>query len=147
VARFEHTVEIARPPAEVFAFVAEPGNYARWQPSLVAVHPHGVGPLRVGREVTEVRRFLGRQVETTWTCVEHEPARRSAIESPEGPIPFRATFDMAPAGRGTRFTWVVETAGGAALVAAPLIARTTRRELATNAERLKELLEGRGTCP
>jgi uncharacterized protein YndB with AHSA1/START domain len=147
VARFEYTVQIARPPVEVFAFVTEPVNYPRWQPSLVEVHPHGTGPLRVGREVTEVRRFLGRQVETTWTCVEHEPARRSAIESRDGPVPFRATFDLAPNGPGTRFTWIVETAGTAALVAGPLVGRTTRRELETNAERLKELLEGNGACP
>jgi uncharacterized protein YndB with AHSA1/START domain len=147
MARFEHTIEIDRPPAEVFAFVTQPANYPRWQPSLVEVRPHRNGQLRVGREVTEVRRFLGREVETTWTCVEHEPSSRSTIESPDGPVPFRATFDLAPAAGGTRFTWTVETAGAASRLAGPLVARTTRRELETNAGCLKLLLEGRPGCP
>ncbi|MBA3422016.1 MAG: SRPBCC family protein [Thermoleophilaceae bacterium] len=64
MAHFEHTVEIARPVGEVFAFVTEPSNYPRWQPSLVAVQPHRRGRLRPGSEVTEVRRFFGREVET-----------------------------------------------------------------------------------
>ena len=148
IARFEHTIEIDRPQSEVFAFVTQPANYPCWQPSLVEVRPRRNGQLRLGREVTEVRRFLGREVETTWTCVEHVPASRSTIESPDGPVPFRATFDLTPAGDGTRFTWTVETAGAASRLAGPLVARTTRRELETNAGCLKELLEGRRpACP
>lgn len=60
--RFEHTTEIARPVDEVFAFVTEPLNYPRCQPSLVEVRTHRRGRLRRGSEVTGVRRFLGREV-------------------------------------------------------------------------------------
>ena len=60
MATFEHTAEIARPVDEVFAFLAEPANLPRWQPSLLDVRPHRRGPLRAGVEVTERRRFLGR---------------------------------------------------------------------------------------
>jgi carbon monoxide dehydrogenase subunit G len=145
---YAHTVEIGRPPEEVFAFVTEPANYPRWQPSLLEVRPHSHGPLRVGSEATEVRRFLGRELETTWTCVEHEPSRRSAIESDDGPVPFRGTFLLEPAGGGTRFTWTVETRGAASRLGGPLVGRATRRELETNADRLKRLLEGaRAACP
>jgi carbon monoxide dehydrogenase subunit G len=142
MATYEHTVEIERPPDEVFAFVTDPANYPRWQPSLVEVTPHARGPLRVGSEATEVRRFLGREMETTWTCVEHEPVRRSAIESADGPVPFRGTFQLEPHGRGTRFTWTVETWGAASRLGGPLVGRATKRELEANASRLKELLEG-----
>lgn len=141
MARFEYTVQIARPPGEVFAFVTEPVNYPRWQPSLVEVHPHGTGPLRIGREVTEVRRFLGRVMETTWICTEHRPSLRSVIESEEGPVPFRGTWELEPAGGATRFTWRLEAGGLAARAAGSLVAHATRRELAANTLRLKELLE------
>jgi carbon monoxide dehydrogenase subunit G len=139
---YEHTVEIARAPEDVFAFVTDPANYPQWQPSLVAIEPHSPGPLRVGSEATEVRRFSGRELRTTWTCVEHQPHRRSAIECDEGPVPFRGTFVLEPTRRGTRFTWTVETRGTAARLGGPLVGRTTRAELAVNAGRLKELLEG-----
>ena len=141
MASYEHTVEIRRPVDEVFAFVTQPLNYPRWQPSLVELRAHSPGPLRVGTEATEVRRFLGRELETTWTCVEHEPYARSAIESADGPVPFRGTFVLEPLGGSTRFTWTVETSGAASRLGGPLLGRATRSELAANVGRLKELLE------
>lgn len=138
---FEHTIEIDRPASDVFAFVTLPGNYPRWQPSLVEVRPRRRGRLRVGSEVTEVRRFLGREMETTWTCTELEPCSRSTIQADDGPVPFRGTFDLEPIGDRTRFTWTVETWGMAVRLGGPLAAATTRRELKANSGRLKRLLE------
>jgi carbon monoxide dehydrogenase subunit G len=148
VSRYAHTVEIRRPPEEVFAFVTDPAAYPSWQPSLVSVEPHRPGPLRLGSEATEVRRFLGRELQTTWTCVEHEPFSRSAIESEDGPVPFRGIFQLEPSRAGTRFTWTVELSGPAARLAGPLAGRATRRELEANSARLKRLLEDhRAACP
>ena len=142
MAVYEHTVEIERAPEQVFRSVTEPANYPSWQPSLEAIEPHTPGPLRVGSEATEVRRFLGREIETTWTCVEHEPHSRSAIECAEGPVPFKGTFVLEPLGRRTRFTWMVETRGPASRIGGPLVGRATRSELEADSARLKELLEG-----
>ena len=148
MAMFRHTTEIERTVDEVFAFLAEPANLRRWQPSLLDVRPHRRGPLRPGVEVTEVRRFLGRRMETTWRCTEHRPCRRSVIESDEGPLPFRGTWELEPAGPGTRFTWTLETGGLAARMANAVAAGVARQELAANALRLKELLEDdRGLRP
>jgi carbon monoxide dehydrogenase subunit G len=144
MATYEHTIEIARPPEDVFAFVTDVSNYTRWQPSLVELHASRRGPLRVGSEATEVRRFLGREMETTWRCVEHEPSRLSAIEADDGPVPFRGTFLVEPLGHGTRFTWTVETRGAAARLGGPLVGTATRRELAENTALLKDLLESEG---
>jgi hypothetical protein len=141
MATFAHTIEIERPPEVVFAFVSEPRMYPRWQPSLVRVDPHHRGPLRLGSEATEVRRFLGRELETTWTCVEYEPCKRSAIECADGLVPFRGTFILQPWVAGTRFTWTVELSGGAARLGGPLVSRTTRNELRANSSALKALLE------
>jgi ligand-binding SRPBCC domain-containing protein len=145
---YSHTVRIGRPLEEVFAFVTDPAGYPRWQPSLVSVEPHRPGPIRLGSEATEVRRFLGRELETTWTCVEHEPSTRSAIECEDGPVPFRGTFELEPAGGETVFTWTVETWGAASRLGGPLAGLATKRELAANAGRLKELLEAEAAaCP
>jgi carbon monoxide dehydrogenase subunit G len=148
VGSYEHSVEIRRTPEEVFAFVTDPAVYTRWQPSLVSVELHAPGPLELGSRATEVRRFLGRELETTWTCVEHRPCTRSAIECSGGPVPFRGTFELEPSPAGTTFTWTVETWGAAARLGGPVAGLATRRELAANAGRLKELLEGEpGACP
>jgi uncharacterized protein YndB with AHSA1/START domain len=138
---YAYSVEIQRPPEEVFAFLTDPAGYPRWQPSLVSVQPHSPGPLELGSRATEVRRFLGRELETTWTCVEHRPCTRSSIECSDGPVPFRGTFELEPSPGGTSFTWTVETRGAAARLGGPVAGLATRRELAANAGRLKELLE------
>jgi hypothetical protein len=107
----------------------------------VEVRPHSRGRLRLGSEVTEVRRFLGREMKTTWTCTEHEPHSRTTIEAGAGPVPFRGTFDLEPIDGRTRFTWTVETWGMAVRLGGPLATATTRRELVANSGRLKRLLE------
>jgi carbon monoxide dehydrogenase subunit G len=148
MSRYSHSVEIGRPVEEVFAFVTDPACYPRWQPSLVSVEPDRPGPILLGSEATEVRRFLGRELETTWTCVEHEPCTRSAIECADGPVPFRGTFELQPSDGGTVFTWTVETWGVAARLGGPLAGLATKRELAANASRLKALLEEEpAACP
>jgi len=80
-------------------------------------------------------------VQTTWTCVEHEPCSRSTIASEDAAVPFRGMFHLEPTGAGTRFTWTVETRGVASHLGGPLVGRATRRELAANSARLKKLLE------
>jgi hypothetical protein len=125
----------------VFAFLAEPANLPRWQTSLIEVRPHRRGPLRPGVEVTETRAFLGRVMETTWVCTEHEPSRRSVIESDEGPVPFRGTWELETAAGATRFVWTLETGGLAARLASGITRRLACEALAADTLRLKRLLE------
>jgi len=96
MALYEHTVEIHRPREDVFAFITYPANYPRWQPSLVAISPSSPGPLRVGTEATELRRFFGREVETTWTCVEHDRSRGRRSSLTTQPFPSAARSSSSP---------------------------------------------------
>ena len=100
--RYEHTIDIACPVREVFTFISRPENFPLWQSSLLEIRRPGDGPMRVGSEVTEVRSFMGRKMETTWTCTEHEPCERSSIEEDEGLVPFKGTFELEAKGEGTR---------------------------------------------
>jgi uncharacterized protein YndB with AHSA1/START domain len=141
--RYEHTIEIERTPEEVFEFISKPENFPLWQESLIEIRREAKGPLRVGSQVTEVRSFMGRKMETTWTCTEHEPHLRSSIEEDEGMVPFKGTFELEPLdGDATLFTWIVETPGPRGIkVPGVIVGRMVRRQLAVDSERLKELLE------
>jgi uncharacterized membrane protein len=143
--RYEHTIEIERPAEEVFEFISQPENFPLWQESLLEIRREAEGPLRVGSEVTEVRSFMGRKMETTWTCTEHEPCERSSIEEDEGLVPFKGTFELEALGESTLFTWTVETPGPRGIkVPGAIVGRMVRRQLAVDSERLKELLEDGG---
>jgi len=140
--RYEHSIEIERPVEEVFDFISRPENFPLWQESLLEIRREAEGPLRVGSEVTEVRSFMGRRMETTWTCTEHEPCERSSIEEDEGLVPFKGTFELEALGGSTLFTWTVETPGPRGIkVPGAIVGRMVRRQLAADSERLKELLE------
>ena len=143
--RYEHTIEIDRTPEDVFEFISQPHNFPHWQESLLEIR-EAKGPLRVGREVTEVRSFMGRKMETTWTCTEHEPHSRSSIEDEEGLVPFKGTFKLEPTEHGgTYFTWTVETPGPPGIkVPAAIVGRMVKRQLAVDSGCLKELLEAGG---
>jgi uncharacterized protein YndB with AHSA1/START domain len=97
------TVEIARPPEEVFAFVTDPAKLSAWQ-DAVEVQQLTEGPVRAGTQFREVHKVMGwRRVELT-EVVEHDPGRLFHIRVLEGPpVDGRWEFAATPGG-GTRVT-------------------------------------------
>jgi polyketide cyclase/dehydrase/lipid transport protein len=51
------TIDIARPPEDVFRYVTDPTRFAKWQHDVVAVHSAGPDALGVGSRFTTVRRI------------------------------------------------------------------------------------------
>jgi carbon monoxide dehydrogenase subunit G len=142
VIRVEHSVVIGRPQADVFAYLADPRNLPDWQASVLEARSHG--PIESGALFTEVRRVLGKRVESLIEVVEYERERRLTVRSSSGPVAFRVTHSLEPTDGGTRLSVAVEgEPGGFARLGAPILVRMLRRELEADFARLKELLESR----
>jgi uncharacterized protein YndB with AHSA1/START domain len=138
--KIERSVVIDRPLEQVFAFTHEPANDALWQTTLVEAAADG--PLRVGTEVRETRRFLGKRVELTRKVTEVEAPRRSAFETVSGPVPMRGVYTLEPVNGSTRLTATGELdASGLYKLAEPVIGRMAARELEASLANLKDLLE------
>ena len=136
------SVLIQRPPEDVFDFVTDPTKTALWQTTVDESRQETPGAMAVGTRMTDVRRFLGRRIESQWEVVEHDPPRRSAIRGVSGPIPFTGTYTLEPVEGGTRFACSVELdAHGFFKLAEPIFAAMARRELKSNLGHLKDLLE------
>ena len=131
--KVEQDIEIARPPAEVSAVVADLERAPEWQPSLVRVD--------VERGV-EVRRIAAQEREATFEVTRNEPPRLFEIVSNAGPIRAWATFELEPVDGGTRvdLTLVLEL-GGAVRFAGRMIRGRAEQEALENLERLKRILE------
>jgi uncharacterized protein YndB with AHSA1/START domain len=97
------TVEIARPPDEVFAFITDPTRLSAWQ-DAEEVQQLTEGSVRAGTRFREVHKVMGwRRVELT-EVVECDPGRLFHIRVVEGPpVDGRWEFVPTPAG-GTRLT-------------------------------------------
>jgi uncharacterized protein YndB with AHSA1/START domain len=141
--RVEASVVINRPPDEVFAFATDPAHVPEWQSSALEA---GVdGPLQAGVTGREVRKFLGRKMESTIRIEEYEPPRRFALQVTSGPVPFHVQQTVEPDGEGSRISVVIEgEPGGFFKLAEPLVERAVRRELEGNFATLKDILESHG---
>lgn len=134
------TIEIDRPPQEVFAFAADPTHFPEWQRDVVRVD------MLDEEEFATVRRVVGAERVTLQRITANEPPRYWAAEGVDGAIRPHATITVEPLDDGTRsrvtFTLELEGAGmGTALL--PMARRAAEKGAPVSHRRLKELLEHR----
>jgi len=145
VAPIVNSIEISRPPEEVFAYVTDPSQLPHWQESVVSVLWDADTPVAAGSRVVHTRR-VGR-IERTMTAevAELNPPRSWAIRGVDGPV--RGTMDgtIEPIGDGTssRVTMALDFEGhGIGKLLIPLVVRRqARTEMSRNQQRLKKRLE------
>jgi carbon monoxide dehydrogenase subunit G len=129
----ELTIEIARTPGDVFAYLTDVTNLPAWQSGVKSA------TLREGR-IVESRSLLGRELHTTLEIVEQEEPRLFTLRALNSPVPFRVRHELEPANCGTRLTVTAE--GEVPGFAAGLVARRAERQFRKDFERLKRILEG-----
>jgi len=69
------SIEISRPPQEVFAYVTDPSRLAEWQESLISSRPEGGGPPAVGSKAIMTRRVGRRERTMTMQLTNFSPPR------------------------------------------------------------------------
>jgi len=150
VIRVQESVGINRPVAEVFSYTSNPEDFPQWAATVREVRqdaPGEGGPLnREGEKFTAMQQALGRRFEAPFEVIDYEPNLRYAHRSREGhPVPVTMDFTYEPvSSEGTRFTPRIEAEpGGFFGLVGPVLERVIRRQMRSNLERLKDLLEGR----
>jgi uncharacterized protein YndB with AHSA1/START domain len=145
---FSVETEIARTPAEVFAYITDPTKLASWQRNTVSVSQEGDGPLAVGTRLHEVHRAPGgKELESVVEVSELEPDRVFALRMIEGPLPLDAHLTLEPTAGGTLLTFRGSgEPGGAMRLAGPLLRRALKRQFAQHCANLKRVLEGNPTA-
>ena len=137
-------IEIARPPAEVAAYAADPANAPAWYENIESVAWRTPPPLAVGSELAFVARFLGRRLSYVYRVEALSPGERLVMRTADGPFPMETTYAWEPAAGGTRMT--LRNRGeptGFSKVAAPALAAAMRRANRKDLAALKRILEGR----
>jgi uncharacterized protein YndB with AHSA1/START domain len=144
VSRAEHSIEIARPPEDVFPLLVRPEEMKRWVGGLLEFTPLDGGEPRPGARSRQRVEQAGR----TWTVeselTELRPNELLATRMKASAFTSTLTYRLEPVGAlATRLVATVETQvhglGGRLL--APIAARQAERKLGTDLGRLKTLLE------
>jgi uncharacterized protein YndB with AHSA1/START domain len=103
---FELTIEIARPPEDVFGYLTDVANLPAWQSSIVSAEADG--EVREGTRIRERRTFMGREVKTESEVTAYDPPRRFDLRSRAGPASYVIRHTFEPIGTGTRLNVVVD---------------------------------------
>ena len=139
--RVEHEVTINRPPGEVFAYLTDLEKLPEWQATAISGRLES-DRLETGATAVEVRRFLGREMESTIHVTDMEPDRRFAGEVVSGPLEYRFSHQLEPEGEGTKVMFTIEGDPGRYFsLSEPVVERQVRRQVADDFRTLKLLLE------
>ena len=145
-----HSVEIARSPEEVFAYLDDLERHGEWQSAIVSSKRETDGPTGVGTRATDVRRVPGRTQSVTYEIIEHDPPRKVVFRGVSGPVRPRGTVTVEPAGEGgSRVTIELDLEGNGLLgaILAPLARNQARKQVPADQRRLKERLESEPRPP
>jgi carbon monoxide dehydrogenase subunit G len=100
-------IDIDRPIADVFDFIANVENAPKWQPAVIETTRITDGPIRVGTQFREVAKFMGRNINTICEITEIEPLKRFAFKgTSNGPASYQSTYTLESIGNATRITIV-----------------------------------------
>jgi uncharacterized membrane protein len=137
------SVEIDRPPEEVFAVISDFSRNPEWQKGMKSARWTSEPPARVGSTYEQVARFLGRDVVTIFEVTAHEPGRSVTIESRESSFPITVTRSVEPLGpdRSKVNAHIVGEPGRFFKLFGPLLRTMAERSVRGDYERLRRLLE------
>jgi len=150
MATITKSVQIARPPDEVFAYMDDINRHQEWQEQIESNRVVTDGPTRVGTEV-ETTRVVGggRKIDQRWRITEHDPAaRRSAFETTESKmLKPSGVISVSQAGDGSEVKFDFETNPvGLGRLLHPLIKRDVEKTITGDLEQLKQRLEQGGAA-
>lgn len=134
---FDTSVHIDRPREEVFAVLADPTTYPRWNSAVKQVTPLGEpGRFRMRRDLP------GGPAENVLEVVRASEPAEVVVRASEGPTPFTYTYVLDADGTATdvRLEADVELGGLAGLLG-PVAGRAIRHGVDENLATLKRLLE------
>jgi uncharacterized protein YndB with AHSA1/START domain len=142
VNRAQHTVVVARSPAEVFPYLVEPDLMRRWIGGLIEFTPLDEEP-RIGARSRQKVEQGGRTWDVESEIVELVPDRRLSARATSSAFASTLSYALEPAPEGTRLHGTVETRlrGLAGRLLGGFARRAAERKLVADLERLKRLLE------
>jgi carbon monoxide dehydrogenase subunit G len=139
------SIEVGRPPAEVFAYVIDPSRFVEWQEGIVDGHMQSDGPQAVGDSCHTTRRVGPAKRAVTSEVTHVDPPRTWGVRSIDGPIRAAVKVTVEPVGGNdrSRVTIDLDFVGyGIGKLLVPLVVRPqARKEMAANMQRLKQRLE------
>jgi uncharacterized protein YndB with AHSA1/START domain len=138
--KFEISLYVDRPVADVFKYLNDPARMPEWNSNLEEATP-SESPVKVGTRIHLRARMLGRKIEGTTEVVEYEPNKR-VVHKLDRPFPVKSITTFEAENGGTRLVGASEgQPGGFFKLGEGILTRVLKKQLQAQFETAKELLE------
>ena len=128
IARYRDTVRSSRSLEATFRFVADLGNIAKWDPSVVESEALDPNPFEVGARSRIIVKSFGRTSELIYTMVEVTPLVRAVLRAETDAIVSRDTMEFSATTYGSLVTYDAQLQlKGPLRVATPVLGPFFRR--------------------
>ena len=140
--RLQTSVRVERPIEEVFAYIADPLLFPRWNSAVQTMHRTSGQNGAPGSTYSMRRQLPSGRVENELEVLSREHPTNFGIRTTSGPTPFLYNYRFAPDGADTviYLNASVELPRATAVLG-PLAARGVRRGVDANLAALKHALE------
>jgi carbon monoxide dehydrogenase subunit G len=144
VASFSHTVEIPRPPAEVFPWLLDEDKVPRWTGQLETYERLDDGALGRGSRVRQVLDVSGRRIDVELEITGYDPPTGAETRFSTNGIEVVNAYALEASGTGTRLTQSVDAKAGGftARLLIPIVQPRLEEKLTQDLERLRAELSG-----
>jgi len=133
---------INRTPQEVFDFVSDPANHAKWQSGVQSAEWTSAGPAGAGSTAHQVSRNMGLESEGGYEVVTWDPPNGYTLRSLGGSLGVEGGPHLEAKDGGTQITTTAQVEGkGLVRLAEPLFKRQMSKAFEESFVTLKSLLE------
>ncbi len=133
---------IDKPIHDVFIFVSNPNNMAKWNSAVVSLEQITPGPVGVGTTFKSVGELMGQRMEGQMQVVAYEPDSKCGFQVNAGPMQVVMTITFKTVGTGTKINLNAQgNPAGVFKLAEGMMAGRVRTMMEENLARLKTALE------
>jgi carbon monoxide dehydrogenase subunit G len=128
MAHYNASLDTARPPDEMFAYLSDFSSTQEWDPGVIEAERLGETPVHEGTEFRLLASFLHRKIPLTYRIVEYDPPNAVTFRSESSTVVSLDRITFAPSERGTRITYDADLAlKGPFKLASPLLGIVFKR--------------------
>jgi len=133
---------IDKPVKDVFAFVTNPANMAKWNSAVVSMEQITPGAVGLGTKFKNVGEMLGRRIEGEMQVVAFEPDSKYGFQMNAGPMQVNITLAFKTVGTGTKLSLNAQgNPAGVFKLAEGVMQGRVKSMMEENLARLKSVLE------
>ena len=141
MAHAENSVTINRSVSDVFNFLLDGANNPRWRPGVLDIQHDTATPAGLGAVYKQGMKGPGGRIDGDYKVTQLQPNQLIEFQVIAGPARPTGIYTLAPAGNGTKVSFVLDfQPKGLAKLMDGIIARTMQSEVG-NLSNLKSVLE------